>query len=228
MINMKQKIFEKQLLQWHNYNKRDFEWRKTDDPYKILISEILLHKTDSKKVEEIYQDVICKYPTIHHVFDTEIEHLEKGFKEIGLFYRAKRLKKNAEIIISRYNNKIPDEKERLMQLNGIGNYISNAILCFAYKKGVPIVDTNVIRIYSRIFNIKSQKSRPQNDKDIWNYAKYLLPDKNYKSYNYAILDFGSKICKARKPLCTVCIFRNDCYYYKKVKENESKIDQIYA
>ena len=102
---MKQKIFEKQLFQWHNYNKRDFEWRKTDDPYKIFISEILLHKTDSKKVKEIYKEFIRKYPTIHHVFDTEIEYLEKDFKRIGLFYRAERLKKNAEIIISSYNNK---------------------------------------------------------------------------------------------------------------------------
>lgn len=202
--------FDLILLNWWNPDQFDYPWRKTSDPYKILISELLLHKTDAKKVERIYPRFIRKFPAILDLHQANIEEIEKLIKDIGLFYRAQRIKKIAEQIIHKFNGNIPDGKEGLISLYGVGDYISNAVLCFAFKKRVPIVDTNVIRVYERVFNLKSSKSRPRTDKKIWDFAEKVLPSEKYVEYNYALLDFASKVCKAKNPLCSICKARIVC------------------
>jgi len=207
---MKFSEFSNKLLVWHFQNKRNFEWRRTEDPYKILISEILLHKTDSKKVEKVYPKFIEKFPTVYDLYHGDHEEIGSLIKDIGLFYRGKRLRKIAEQIVNQFGGNIPDKKEDLMSLYGVGEYISNAVLCFAFKKRAAILDTNVIRVYERVFNIRSAKSRPRTDKEMWKFAEKILPKKDYVKYNYALLDFASDICKAKKPLCTICPVRDIC------------------
>lgn len=211
--------FSKRLLFWHLHNKKEYLWRNTSDPYKILISEILLHKTDSKKVEKVYPRFIEKFPTLHHLYQAELEEIDNLIKGIGLFYRGQRLKKIAEQIINQCKGDIPGNKEELMSLYGVGEYISNAVLCFAFKKRVPIVDTNVIRIYERVFNMKSSKSRPRTDKEIWGFAEKMLPKENYVEYNYALIDFASDICRAKKTLCDICPVNDICEYKRRHKND---------
>ena len=206
--------FSNRLLIWHFHNMKKFGWRETKAPYKILISEILLHKTDSKKVEKLYPKFIDKFPTIYHLYQAEPEEIDDLIKEIGLFYRGQRLKKIAEQIVNQFKGNIPTSKEDLMSLYGVGEYISNAVLCFAFKKGVPIVDTNVIRVYERVFNVKSLKSRPHTDKKMWDFAEKMLPKENYVEYNYALLDFASEVCRAKNPLCEICPIKSICVYRK--------------
>ncbi|MBZ9572551.1 A/G-specific adenine glycosylase [Patescibacteria group bacterium] len=217
---MKYNYFKNQILKWHLTNKKEFDWRNTDEPYKILLSEILLHKTDVKKVEKVYPKFIKKYPTIYHIYNSDIISLEEMFKGIGLFYRANRLKKISQNIVENFNGEIPNTKEKLMSLLGVGSYISNAVLCFAFKKRVPIVDTNIIRIYNRIFKLESKKNRPRNDKIVWEFAWKMLPKESYIEYNYALLDFSSDVCRARNPLCKICVMRNICENWKKGEKNE--------
>ena len=202
------------MLNWAKNNLKDYTWRAISDPYKILISEILLHKTDSKKVEKVYPKFIDKFPTIYHLYQAEPEEIDDLIKDIGLFYRGQRLKKIAEQIVNEFNGNIPTSKEDLMSLYGVGEYISNAVLCFAFKKGVPIVDTNVLRVYGRVFNVKSLKSRPHTDKKMWDFAEKMLPKENYVEYNYALLDFASDVCKVKRPLCQICPIRDICDYYQ--------------
>lgn len=215
--------FSNRLLIWHFHNKKKFGWRETKDPYKILISEILLHKTDSKKVEKVYPNFIDKFPTVYLLYQTEPEEIDNLIKEIGLFYRGQRLKKIAEQIVNQFKGNIPTSKEDLMSLYGVGEYISNAVLCFAFKKGVPIVDTNVIRVYERVFNVKSLKSRPHTDKKMWDFAEKVLPKENYVEYNYALLDFASDICRAKNPLCEICPIKSICVY-RKEEGHESPVE----
>jgi A/G-specific adenine glycosylase len=212
--------FSNRLLIWHFHNKKKFGWRETKDPYKILISEILLHKTDSKKVEKLYPKFIEKFPTVYYLYQAESEEIDNLIKDIGLFYRGQRLKKIAEQIVNEFNGNISDNKEDLISLYGVGEYISNAVLCFAFKKRMPIVDTNVIRVYERVFNVKSLKSRPRTDKEMWDFAKKMLPKENYVEYNYALLDFASDICRAKKPLCEICPIKSMCVYRKEGVKNE--------
>ena len=211
---MKFNNFVNSILKWYDGHKKKFGWRETKDPYKILISEILLHKTDYKKVKKLYPKFVEKFPTIYHLYPAEPEEIDNLIKDVGLFYRGKRLKKIAEQIVNQFKGNIPDNKEDLMSLYGVGAYISNAVLCFAFKKRVPIVDTNVIRVYKRVFNVKSLKSRPHTDKEIWDFAEKILPKENYVEYNYALLDFASDVCKAKRPLCQICPIMDICDYYR--------------
>ena len=208
----KQSKIEKELLKWHKENRKNYPWRNTSDPYEILISEILLQKTDSKKVEKMYPKFIEKFPTPYHLYHADSEEIDSLIKDIGLFYRGQRLEKIAEQIVNQFEGNIPDNKENLISLYGVGEYISNAVLCFTFKKRVPIVDTNVIRVYERILNIKSSKSRPRTDKEMWKFAEKMLPENDYVEYNYALLDFASDICRAKKPLCAICPVKNTCKY----------------
>ena len=205
---------QKSMLNWAKNNLKNYSWRGVSDPYKILISEILLHKTDSKKVEKVYPKFIDKFPTIYHLYHAEPEEIDNLIKDIGLFYRGQRSKKIAEQIVTKFTGNIPTSKEDLMSLYGVGEYISNAVLCFAFKKRVPIVDTNVIRVYERVFNVKSLKSRPHTDKKMWDFAEKMLPKENYVEYNYALLDFASEVCRAKNPLCEICPIKSICVYRK--------------
>jgi len=204
------RTFISSLLKWYNINKRKFAWRETEDPYSILIAEILLHRTDAKKANEVYHRFIEKCPTIYHLYKIEEQEILNLIKNIGLFYRSRRLKIISEQIVNQFKGKIPDQSKELMSLQGVGKYISNAIMCFAFVKRVPIVDTNIIRIFTRVFNIKSEKKRLHNDKIMWTFAEHMLPKKSYVEYNYALLDFAANICRAKKPLCNSCFLKNIC------------------
>lgn len=216
----KKKFFQEAILIWAKSNLRPFSWRNNLDPYCILISEVLLQKTDAAKVEKIYPKFIEKYPTVMHIHQAELKDIETIISKIGLFNKAKRFQKIAEQIIQKHEGKIPENKEEIMDLYGVGEYISNAILCFGFKRRVPIVDVNILRIYSRVFGVKSTKSRPHTDKMIWDFAESMLPEKSYIEYNYALLDFASITCKSKQPLCYKCPIREICKY-RELKESNS-------
>ena len=221
IIKNNQKIlgFQKKILRFAQNNLKNYPWRDTADSYNILISELLLQKTDSKKVEKLYPKFIEKFPTVYHLYQAEPEEIDNLIKEIGLFYRGQRLKKIGAQVVNQFKENIPDNKDDLISLYGVGEYISNAVLCFAFKKRIPIVDTNVLRVYKRVFNVKSQKSRPRTDKEIWDFAEKMLPKENYVEYNYALLDFASDICRAKNPLCEICPIKSICVYRKEGMKN---------
>ena len=108
---------------------------------------------------------------------------------------------------------MPKEKDKLLTLRGVGDYIANAVLCFAFNKDVPIVDANVIRVIERFFSLKSKKVRPRTDKLIWQFAEKLVPKGNAKEYNRAILDFAALVCSAKKPNCLNCPISKKCDYF---------------
>jgi len=215
MKSISKKKFTKLILSWYKENRRDLPWRNIDDTYRVLVSELLLQKTNAQKVEDIFDEFFSKYPTIYEINNEDINNLETILKPLGIFRkRADRLKKISLVIIDKFSGKIPGNKNDLLKLYGVGEYIVNAVLCFGYKKSVPIVDTNVIRIFERLFQKKSIKNRARTDKEIWKFADKMLPEKNVQDYNYALLDFASIVCKARNPECKNCIFLFQCAFGK--------------
>ncbi len=201
----KKKEFVINLLAWHAENKRTFSWRQTENPFYILISEIMLQKTDVKKVSEVYDKFIEKYPTPEALAIAELAELRKELALLGIHQRAERLKKTAEKIISEYGGEVPSEKDELLKLPG---------LCFAFGKDVPIVDTNVIRLFERVFGVKSSKSRPRTDRKIWKFADQLIPKGKCREYNQALLDFAASLCTSKNPLSDICPENKICSYAK--------------
>lgn len=205
-------MFQCFLLDWYDKNKRSFPWRYTFDPYKVLISETLLQQTNVEKIVEPYLKIIKSYKNIAELKNADINHLKDIFKDIGLFYRADRLKETADEILQFHSGIIPDTWEKLIKIKGIGYYICSAVLCFGYNKPYAVLDTNVIRIFDRMFGIKSDKKRPRDDIKLWEFAQTIIPEDRYVDYNYAVLDFGASVCTMYNPECSECVFSNTCFY----------------
>jgi DNA (cytosine-5)-methyltransferase 1 len=207
--------FRKDLLLWYKINKRNFPWRYSNDPYKILVSEVLLQKTNVSKVLPVFNHFIQKYPTINELSVAKQAEVEKIIKDLGLIYRAERLISIAKQFAVDYQSKVPSQKDHLLKLRGLGNYVSSAVTCFAFNKRVAIVDTNIVRLIERVFDFKSSKNRPRDDNAVWKFAEALLPIQKVKDYNYALLDFSALICTAGNPRHEICPLKKICKYYKK-------------
>ena len=205
--------FQRSLISWFEKNGREYPWRCNPSPYEILVSEVLLQQTNADRVVNIYNQLIRKFPDPHALALSEIDELISIIKPIGLNYRVARLKKLSGLIVRKYGGDIPSQKDELLSLPGIGQYIANAVLCFAFSHKVPLVDVNILRMYERVFSLKSAKRRAREDPAVWQFAAEMLPD-NFREYNWAIMDFCAKICTTRCPNCGICPASWACSYFQ--------------
>lgn len=207
-------LVQKELLNWFDKNQRDFPWRQTRDPYKVLIAEKLLQQTIVRQqVVDAYELILSYYPTIYELSNANIEHLEEIIQPLGLKYRAKELIRLADEIIERHDGNIPNDLKSLLLLHGIGDYSARAILSFAYGEEVPIVDTNVARFLHRFFYIHEPiPKNPARSKKLRELFKSLLPKGKSREFNFAVLDFSALICKTGSPVCSECPLKQICMY----------------
>ena len=207
ILMSKKEFFLEELLKWYDENKRDFPWREKCEPYDILVAEIMLQKTQALSVQKVYETFLMKFPNLKSLYIASQEELETELMDLGLYKRrARDLKRIAEALHDK--NKVPKVKKELFDLPGIGNYMANAILCFAFGEKIPIVDANVGRIISRFFNFEV-KSAPSRDKKLFAFLSELIPE-NARDFNFALLDFGALVCKAQNPACGECPVKSEC------------------
>jgi len=180
-----------------------------------MIAEYLLQKTNADKVLPIYNLFITKYQTINDVTRADIVDIENIIMKLGLIKRAKFIKETSLIILNDHNGYIPDSFEDLHNLPGIGSYSANAMLCFAFNRKAPLIDVNVARIFSRFFDLSSEK-RIESNKNLWTVVEQVLdacPVNMVKQYQYGLLDFAALICKARNPYCVECPLSKNCSHF---------------
>ena len=209
--------FQTSILNWYDHNGRCLLWRNTNAPFKILVAEFLLQKTDVGKVKPVYKKFIYRWPSPQSLLKARISSISKVIQPLGLKYKASRLKSVAKVIVEKFGGKIPEVDDKLLELTGVGQYIASAVECFAFNKPKAVLDTNVIRIFNRVFGIKSEKSRPRDDPRLWSFAQTLVPANNAKEYNWGLIDYGALVCKSKEPLCGECILYNICMFYRKIK-----------
>ena len=217
MISLNGEIIKKflaKILRWAESNLVKHPWRENRTPYKILISEILLTRTNADQVNPVYIKFMERYPTLEVFLESKYETLLDLIKSLGLLYRAKKMMNLITILKENYNSKIPETFNNLKTLPGIGDYGANAILCFGYNKKKPLIDTNFIRVFKRVFNARPKTKTPKTDNYLWELAGELVPDKNFVEYNYGVIDFASKVCLSRNPRCNDCLMNPICYHYK--------------
>ncbi|PWB71046.1 MAG: hypothetical protein C3F07_15625 [Anaerolineales bacterium] len=215
MLSAEQKKlkFNRSISRWFYNHQRIYPWRKTKDPYKILVSEFLLQKTNADLALDVYKVLIREYPNPFLLAKAKVNNLRNQIAPIGLSYRADRLIKTAKQLVYEYNGQVPNNRKDLLKLYGVGLYISNAVLCFAYKDRVAIIDTNTIRIFGRVFGISSNNKRPRTDVKLEKKMENWLPKRNFDMFNYALLDFGATVCTAVNPKCKKCPLNTICDYY---------------
>ena len=209
-------IFQEKILKWAEFNLEKYPWRENRTPYSIMISEILLTRTNVAQVIPVYIKFMERYPILDEFLKASYDSLLDLIRTLGLLYRANKMTKLIKYIKENYDLKIPNSFSTLKSLPGIGDYGANAILCFGYNKREGLIDTNFIRIFSRLFNVNSKTKTSKSDKFLWNFAKKIVPERNFIEYNYGIIDFANKVCSSKKPSCISCILKELCFYYNKL------------
>lgn len=208
----KDKWFRDRLLTWAEHNLRDYPWRRTKDPYSILVAEFLLQRTDAETVKPIYEAFLTQYPTLKRLAIAPVEEVADLLQPLGLFFRAERLSQTAQIITKRYKRVIPHQEKELLKLPGIGKYTARAILSQAFDRPAAVMDTNVARILERFFGIEGGRIKSR-CKILWNAADKIAPDTNVGHWNLTLLDFGALTCAARNPKCSEYPLSVRCYWF---------------
>ena len=222
--------FSNTLLNWYNKNKRKLPWRKTKNPYKIWLSEIILQQTRVNQGLKYYEDFIHKFPNILFLAKSSEDKVLKTWEGLGYYSRARNLHKTAKIIVKEYNSKFPRNYEDLLKLPGIGPYTAAAISSICFNKKEAVVDGNVFRVLSRFFDIKTPINSTKGKKQFALKAKEILPEGNYGDYNQSIMEFGALCCTPYSPNCKQCVLKSECISFKKnnvnmlpVKESSRKL-----
>ena len=208
--------FAERLLSWYEQNKRDYlPWRKTKDPYKVLVAEMMLQKTTSNQVARLFDGFVEKYPSPASLADAPVADIEAEITPLGMEHRrALRFKQWAQIIVEKYAGKVPRRKDALTSLPGVGDYIANAVLCLAYDENVALLDTNVVRVLQRFFGITSAKARARTDKALWKTYQRMIPEGKARDFNLAVLDFAALVCTAKNPQHKICPVNDMCHFIK--------------
>lgn len=203
-------LFRRALLSWYATHRRSFSWRKPSrNAYQLLIAELLLRKTDALKVSRVYESFLGKYPSPVELARAKMSALLREIRGLGIADRARLLKALGNELVRNHGGKVPSGFQDLVRLPGIGRYTAIAVLCFGFGKRVPLVDTNVIRILSRVFSVSSAKPRPRDD-ELWQFAGVLVSPRRQVAFNRALLDLGAMICTTRSPKCTRCPLNTIC------------------
>ena len=216
------RTFRQRLLRWFRRHGRDLPWRKTRDPYHVLVSEVMLQQTPVSRVEQYYPGFLARYPTLDRLASASPAQVRESWDGLGYYRRATNLHRFAVTVVEEMDGKVPRSSEELRRLPGIGRYTAGAIASFAFEQSVPAVDTNVARVIRRAFF--SPRSIPS-DRRIWAMATALVPrrGKTAWAFNQAIMELGALVCTARVARCGVCPVRNVCkegLLTKKLKEGE--------
>jgi A/G-specific adenine glycosylase len=196
--------FHTRLLKWFIHHGREFPWRGISDPYRILVSEIMLQQTQVSRILLKYHKFLHRFPSLQALARARQRDVVVAWRGLGYNNRAVRLRRFAEAVYGLHGGKIPNDYDALAALPGIGKYTANALLSAAFGEQVPVVDVNVRRFLSRTFWTMRSAREVQSDKKIWQLAAALLPDGKAYTWNQALMDFGSTMCTSRQPRCAEC------------------------
>ncbi len=203
-------MLARRLLRWYRTHGRSLLWRQTDGVYEILISEIMLQQTQVNQVLVKYRKFLKRYPTLRSLARAKTSEVIRAWAGMGYNNRAVRLQRLARLVLDEYHGKIPATESELLRLPGIGRYTANALLCFAFKRNVAVVDVNIRRVLSRLLRSCSSTEYYGTENDIWEAATLLLPEKLAYSWNQALMDLGATVCTARRPTCSRCPLKRWC------------------
>lgn len=205
-------LFRKKLKVWGRKNFRPFPWRLSENPYHILMAEVMLHRTQASQVLPVYERFITCYPDISTLTQTTKGKLRRLLYPLGLQWRVDLLYKMAISLIRRFDGQVPQDKSDLLSLPGVSQYIAGAVRCFAWNFQEPLIDTNTVRVVGRLFGleIKDSSRRNHHFKEL---IEMLVDPRNPRAYNYALLDLADSVCtKKRPPDCKRCPVAKWCHY----------------
>jgi A/G-specific adenine glycosylase len=216
------RTFRRRLLEWYDRNGRDLPWRKTADPYHILVSEIMLQQTQVDRVLPKYDEWLAKFPTLDDLATASVDEAVRAWYPLGYNIRPRRLHSIAREAVASYGSQLPDDGPTLRSFKGIGAYTEGAILSFAFHKRAPILDTNVARVLLRVFVGRGDPRIQAARKRLWQLSAALVPVRRVFDFNQGLMDLGALVCVARRPRCLACPMASICKAFPFSPEQEGR------
>ncbi len=196
--------FQRRLIRWYRRHGRDLPWRRTRDPYHILVSEIMLQQTQVERVLEYYPRFLRRYPSLEALAQSSEFEVREAWDGLGYYARARNLHRTAHLVTTEHGGKLPDDARGMQRLPGIGRYTAGAVLSFAYGQDAAILDTNAARVLQRVFGVRPRGGKGRLHARLWRLAEAVTPSGKAPDFNQAIMDLGATVCRARAPLCAEC------------------------
>jgi A/G-specific adenine glycosylase len=213
--------FRRNLLAWYRRNGRDLPWRKTDDPYHILVSEIMLQQTQVDRVLPKYGEWLEKYPSFAALAAAPVDEVTETWYPLGYNIRPRRLHSIAREAVEKFGGELPSDEATLRSFKGIGAYTAGALRSFAFRERAAILDTNVARVLLRVFIGRGSPKAHAMKRRLWTLSHALVPRRDVFDFNQGLMDFGALVCVARKPRCLLCPMRRMCRAYPFNPDRES-------
>jgi A/G-specific adenine glycosylase len=196
------------LLDWYRRNRRDLPWRRTSDPYRIWLSEVMLQQTTVKAVLPYYDAFLARLPTLEHLATATEDEVLALWSGLGYYHRARSLHGAARHIVERHGGAFPRTLEAALAVPGVGLYTASAVLSIAYGIPLPVVDGNVRRVFARLFALRGP--RWKKDGPFYERAEELLDRARPGDWNQALMELGATVCAPRRPACPACPLRSRC------------------
>jgi len=212
--------FQQQLQDWYRENQRQLPWRRSRDPYRIWVSEVMLQQTQVNTVIPYYDRFITRFPDIGALAVSALQDVLKCWEGLGYYARARNLHKATAIVMSRFSGQVPDDWKDFTSLPGVGAYIGVAVLSIAYHRPYAVVDGNVKRVLSRVFEDSTPVNSPKSHRAFQHLAEILFDPSHPGRYNQALMEIGALVCKPANPQCPVCPVSAGClsHRHESIKE----------
>jgi A/G-specific adenine glycosylase len=204
----RRRSFQRRVLDWYARFGRDLPWRRTRDPYAILISEVLSHQTQIARVLPVYERLLAQYPKVTALARAPLAEVKAITDPLGYKIRGQWLHTAALRVADRPGGAFPETLDELRTLPGIGRYTAGALMSFAHHRDAPVLDTNVARLLRRYFGVVAAPRARTNE--LWSLAAAVIPKGKGYLINQALMDLGALICRARAPRCDACPLRRSC------------------
>jgi A/G-specific adenine glycosylase len=212
--------FRRRLLRWFRQHGRDLPWRRTRDPYRVIVSEFMLQQTQVSRVESYYSRFLARYPTIEALAAAPPSMVRESWAGLGYYRRAANLHQLAQLVVRDHGGVIPANPADLRKLPGVGRYTAGAVCSFAYEHSEAAVDTNVARVIRRAFHPRARSEGI--GARVWETAARIVPrrGKTAWAFNQGIMELGALICTARVARCGECPVRSACRTGRRVKSQQ--------
>ncbi len=215
--------FQDALLTWYDQSAAALPWRADREPYHVWLSEIMLQQTQVETVIPYYQRFLAAFPTVADLAAAPLDSVLKLWEGLGYYSRARNLHRAAQVIVNELNGHFPTTAHGLQKLPGIGRYTAGAIASIAFDEAVPVLDGNVIRVFSRLLDLEDDVGQTATMNTLWKLAEALVPTQRAGDYNQALMELGRRICKPRGPLCEECPIQASCRAYLRGTQAERPV-----
>ena len=202
--------FADQLLNWYRENGADLPWRRQPTPYQVWLSEVMLQQTQVETVIPYFMRFVRAFPTIEALAAAPLDDVLKLWEGLGYYSRARNLHRAARIVVNERAGAMPSTVEELLKLPGIGRYTAGAIASIAFGRAAAVVDGNVIRVFTRLLDMRDDINQAATQETLWRLSDEWLPAQDAGEYNQALMELGQRVCRSKQPLCSACPIQAHC------------------